>query len=306
MDLSPYANQVNSARTIRVGQGLFVLRYVSSKAGLNAPVVSVSASGADVAIICPTAGDARLVAPGDGLVVHAARDSLINVTVTPLRPNGSCDAELILERVSTTMQNQSTLAADRAIRGYSASPQAIEILAHVARRGDVVVPAGEWICGPDLPMAIEGVEIRWRDKPHGVDIVCGATINARGRRTLPDKPAGSFQGTRGRAAPITALTLTLTGPASDEFLLACDAAFLGLPVISVSGKSCILSGTTGHEPLVGLRFAVVSRSQAAQTRRDEVRAVAAAAPAAAPAREPNRVRVFRTPSRRNATPAMLP
>jgi hypothetical protein len=151
-------------------------------------------------------------------------------------------------------------------------------------------------------MAIEGVEIRWPDRPHGVDIVCGATVNARGRQTLPDKSVGSFQGTRGRAAPITTLTLALSGPGSDEFLLTCDAAFLGLPVMSVSGKSCVLSGTTGHEPLVGLRLAVLPRSQPAL--REEPRAAAPAV--AAPVKEPNRVRVFRTPSRRNAAPAMVP
>lgn len=305
MDLSPLANQVNSLRTIRVGQGLFVLRYVSSKAGLGAPVVSVSAPGADVAIISPTAGDARLVAPGDGLVVHAARDALINVMVTPLRPNGSCDAELVLERISTTIQSQPS--ADHGLRQSAfASAATIEILAHVARRGDVVVPAGEWICGPDLPMAIEGIEIRWPDRPQGLDIVCGATVNARGRQTLPDKHIGAFQGSRGRAAPITTLTLALTGPGSEDYSLSCDAAFLGLPVMSVSGKSCILSGTTGHEPLVGLRLSIVSHSQAASTRRDDPRAVTVANPAVLPAKEGNRVRVFRTPARRNPTPAMLP
>ena len=50
-DQTPIANQTNSARTIRVSQGLFVLRYASSKAGLNAPTVSVNTlpgSGVDV------------------------------------------------------------------------------------------------------------------------------------------------------------------------------------------------------------------------------------------------------------------
>lgn len=303
MDLSPLANQINSLRTIRVGQGLFVLRYVSSKAGFNAPIVSVTAPGADVVIICPTADDARLVAPGDALVVHAVRDSLINVMVAPLRANGSCDAELVLERVSTTIRGQPV--ADHSVRGHSVSTRGIEILAHVARRGDVVVPAGEWICGPDLPMAIEGIEIRWRDKPHGLDIVCGATVNARGRQTLPDKHIGAFQGTRGRAAPITTLTLSLTGPGSHDFSLVCDAAFLGLPVMSVSGRSCVLSGTTGHEPLVGLRFAVLSRSQAAPDRRDDLQVVPAVTSVATPAKEASRVRVFRAPSRRNPSPGLL-
>src|ERR1700733_10561984 len=71
-DQSPIANQINSARTIRVSQGLFVLRYVSSKAGLNAPTVSVAAPpSSGVEVISPGGDGAQLVSPGDGLVIRA-------------------------------------------------------------------------------------------------------------------------------------------------------------------------------------------------------------------------------------------
>src|SRR6476660_5604839 len=44
----------NVMRTIRVSQGLFVLRYVTSKAGLNAPLLEVSAApSSGVELICP-------------------------------------------------------------------------------------------------------------------------------------------------------------------------------------------------------------------------------------------------------------
>lgn len=314
-DQTPIANQTNSARTIRVSQGLFVLRYASSKAGLNAPTVSVDTPpGSGVDVISPAEDGARLVSPGDGLVVRAARDSFINVGVTPSHRNGSCDAELVLERVSTSIRHAVPLAVPEDFSRRDAIPATdeIEILAHVARRGDVLVQAGQWICGPQLPMAIEGLELRWKNRPQGVDIVSRATINARGLRTLAEQSIGSFLGTRGRAAPITALTLALVGPASEDFSLACDALFLGLPIISTTGKSCILSGTAGNEPLVGLRLSVVSAAdQAARHTLDFLRTKTTEAPnpiasqtTRSTTERPSRVRIFRTPRGRPAHAAL--
>lgn len=303
--------QSNAVRTIRVTQGLFVLRYVASKAGLNAPTLGVdTANASGVDLIWPNTSIAgRLVTPGDGLVVRASRDGFITVSVTPSHRNGSRDAELVLERVSTTMLQA---VPDEAGRPAAGPVDAIEILAHVARRGDVLVRSGQWICGPDLPMAIEGIEIRWPDRPDGIDIMARATVNSRGLRTLADQPTGAFLGTRGRAAPITALSLTMTGPGAKDYLLRCDALFLGLPVMTASGTSCVLRGTTGLEPLVGLRLSVIAavehamqktvgliRSQAAEDTH-------ATPPVAVAARteKSNRVRIFRT-SRVKPSPAYI-
>ena len=303
-DQSPIANQINSTRTIRVSQGLFVLRYTSSKAGLNAPTVSVAAPATSgIEVISPGAEGARLVSPGDGLVIRAARDSFINVSVSPSHVHGSCDAELVLERVSTSIRHAVPLAESQDFTGRDAVPVTddIEILAHVARRGDLVVHAGQWICGPQLPMAIEGLEIRWKSRPQGLDIVSRATINARGLRTLPEQSIGSLLGTRGRAAPITALTLALVGTASEDYSLACEAQFLGQPIISIAGKSCMLSGATGREPLVGLRLSVISAvDQAAHHTLEFLRTKPAdnANPTAlqsarAQTEKPSKVRIFR-------------
>jgi hypothetical protein len=262
MFLSPIIESAESLRTIRVAQGLFVLRYVSSRAGLNSPVVAVSASsGSGVQVIGPSDENANLASPGDALVIKAARDSFITVSVTPSIPNGSRDAELVLERVSTSVRRlekaEMMLDQPKAHVGSQALGD-LEILAHVARRGDVLVRAGEWVCGPQVPMAIEGLELRWNNKPSGVDIVSRATVNARSHHELPEQPTGKFLGTRGRAAPITSLAMTLVGPGSSGLSLKCDALFLGLSVKTVSGRSCEVSGTTGHEPLVGLRVVLMS------------------------------------------------
>jgi hypothetical protein len=315
-DQSPFATHANPVRTVRISEGLFLLRYVSSKAGLNAPTVSVMAPvdpGIDV--IAPADEGPRLVAPGDGLVVRATRGALLNLSVTPIQRNGSCDAELVLERVSTSIRQEMPLpASDELARRVAASgTNQIEVLAHVARRGDIVVRSGEWICGPQLPMAIEGLEIRWANRRQDLDIISRATVNARGLRTLAEQPIGCFLGTRGRAAPITALTLNLVGSAAVDFLLNCDALFFGQHVISTSGRACILSGPTGREALVGLRLSVVAAvEQKAQqplmhldTQSAEDIRVATPRLTSIPSERSSRVRIFRTSHGRPASAAML-
>jgi hypothetical protein len=286
-------------RTIRVGQGLFVLRYVSSKAGRGAPMLAVSAAPTSgVELIWPGAETGGyLVVPGDAMVVRASRDSFITIAVTPSEHNGSCEAELVLERVSAGQSPQ----RDGTSPVGSAALDGIEILAHVARRGDVLVPAGRWICGPDVPMAIEGIEIRWPARPHGIDIVGRATSTARSAAPAEERRTGFFLGSRGRAAPLTSLALSLVGPDADRFLLSCEALFLGLPVMTVSGRSCVLRGTTGTEPLVGLRLSVDAAAAPAQPVRQDVaitvdpRQQSAGLPIpSAPVAKPGRVRIFRS------------
>jgi hypothetical protein len=231
------------------------------------------------------------------MVVRASRDTFITITVTPTERSGSCDAELVLERVSTThtpQRAEPSLARVAPVEG-------IEILAHVARRGDVAVSAGRWICGPDVPMAIEGVEIRWPRRPHGVDIVGRATSTARGNGTSEELRTGFFIGSRGRAAPLTSLALSLVGPDAEGFVLSCEALFLGLPVMTVSGRSCVLRGTTGTEPLVGLRLSVDAAAAPAKPARAELSSridpypqpADLMTPTASTAK-PSRVRIFRS------------
>ena len=42
---------------------------------------------------------------------------------------------------------------------------ALEVLAHVAGAGDISVPTGEWIAGPESPARVEGFSLKckWRD-----------------------------------------------------------------------------------------------------------------------------------------------
>jgi hypothetical protein len=316
--LSRFRNQVSSTRKIRVSRGLFVLRYASSKAGISAPVISIATTDdTAIEIISPSEDGAQLVCPGDGLVICAARDSLLDVSVTPLHPGGSSDAELVLERINTTIQLPNAISPSRDEAAILIAKNDIQILAHVSRRGDIVVAAGDWICGPDLPMAIEGLEIRWPNCPDGVDIVTRASVNPRHPQALPEKSIGAFQGTRGRAAAITSLSIALTGPRAHLLSLSCDALFLGQSITNAQGASCVVTGLTGREPLVGFRLSVAPISKQVVQSRGEKPAqtslpltaspplVSAAPSAPLPAARQlgrnNRVRVFRSPNQRTSS-----
>jgi hypothetical protein len=284
-----------------VTRGLFVLRYVSSSASPNghgaqhnaAPTIRVTAQNAtDLELLAwPDAPRNELRGPGDGLVIRALHDTTIVFEVMPSYAGGSVDAELHLEPVSRLAHGGfhriETIAPRGGLEPSQPGPATIEVLAHVARRGDVVTPSDTWICGPDYPMAIEGVEIRWPRRPAGLDIVTTVSVSKNGIRNLPAVMTGEFAGTRGRAAPITSLEMALTGEPARDFALRADALFLGSSVQSRSGQSISLIGPTGREPLVGLRLAVVETRQASRP---------VAAPPARPAANLGsgaRIRVFR-------------
>ncbi|MCA0405428.1 MAG: hypothetical protein LCH39_04685 [Proteobacteria bacterium] len=317
-------------RLQRVAAGLFVLRYSASAGGLRAPAVAVDAEPLSGVTILSESNAARtmLYAPGDAVVVHALRDAHIRISVLPRTAASSTDAQLVLERVSCSVPTEAAFEEKTPAVAPSSVPTTGElaVLAHVSRRGDVTARAGQWICGPDAPLAIEGLELVWPDKPEGVDILTAAVINMRGRRVQPPAKIGQFVGTRQKAAPIVGLTLNLTGALAHRYVLQVEALFLGGSLVSRTGVFVELAGDTGFEPLVGLKLSVTEQGArqdaapaafqfpTAQTMDSGFAAPAAASPVLAPAtnskrEEPpastGRVRVFRMPRRSNPSPIAI-
>ena len=290
-------------RVMQVARGLFVLRYISSDGQGNAARIVVKPSaGSKVELITEDmSGVGIMSAPGEALVVRALEPGSLDVSIGA---GGSAHrhAHLVFERVTATVAS----AAGDSLFAAAAAPArmpSIEILAHVARRGDVVVGSGEWISGPQFPLAIEGLQIFWRDRPADVDLEMEAVHSVRGRRqSLGTAQAGAFLGTRGMAAPLTALALGLTGPRASRYSLQCEALFLGAQVQRRSGTDVKLSGPTGLEPLVGLCLSIVPAAAVSQAEPPMTRAFIAPQPE--PRQEVNpdvvqttgsagRVRVFR-------------
>jgi hypothetical protein len=194
----------------------------------------------------------------------------------------------------------------------------LRVLGHVARIGDVVAGANEWIAGPSAPSRIEGIAVEWPGKPAQLDLRYSVRLGRPQAAPSPPSPMmelGSFAGTRRQALPLTGITFELSGVASSDYQFCVEAAFLGSPTVRVIGRRVALSGPTGREPLIGLRvnlepINVPAAGEAGETIGLAARPVpgtAAPAPAPAPAmtapahssvlRSSSRVRVFRSRSK---------
>jgi hypothetical protein len=97
---------------------------------------------------------------------------------------------------------------------------------------------------------------------------------------------GTYAGTRGRALPLTAVVLEMSG--TDELKFVAEAGFLNAPTLRAVGNRVVLSGPTNREPLVGIRIGI--------ERIVTTKQVATPAMLRKPANSP-RVRVFRSQQR---------
>lgn len=254
-------------RELRIPRGVVVVRYTNSKAKRVAPriVLTAQKDGEAELIGLTTHTQQVLAKPGNAVVVRAQRDTTIVIEVVPAEDDGSLDAEIHVERLSSHLpqEDRVAVAAPAVLAGSLRDAlDDFRVLAHVARHGDVVVGSGEWICGPRVPMSVEGIEVQLGRLAEGIDVLVSAEARLRKPLSFPATSAGSFVGTRGRATPLTGLTFSLIGRAAASFQLSIDALFLGNPVVTKVGNSIELSGPSGTEPLVGIRLALQEASVA--------------------------------------------
>ncbi len=273
----------SETRELRIPRGVVVVRYLKSGARHRPPsIILTTPTGCDAELV-GLAFHARqvLAKPGNAVAVVAKRDTVISLEVVPAEGDGSRDAEIAVERITAQLPQDRPAASTPAAPFPTEALADFQVLAHVARHGDIVAANGEWICGPRLPMSIEGVEIQTGRLAAGLDLLVSGEARLRRPLTFPAAAAGSFVGTRGRATPLTSLTFSLIGRWAPQCQLAVDALFLGSAMTTRIGNSIELSGPTGTEPLVGLRLALQPIQQAA-SRLPSIRPAAAIAPAPAP------------------------
>lgn len=298
---------------VDIRKGLFLIRYATADDRVDPPSVEISiASGSErnlTLILHPEAREASLWQPGSCIVVRATAPGQAIVTVTPTRPRGSSTASIQIESLTqgappvhlkssnrqmaneisfgdedVSLDNGFGSGARRQSRGGGSGD--INILGHVAGRGDVTAASNEWIGGPSAPSRIEGIAIEWPDRPPGVELRYAVRYGKRNMMTAESKGLGSFVGSRGKALPIVGVSLELIGGSIDNQLVA-EALFLGAPIQRVAGQRIQLAGPTRQEPLVGLRLTMSARNTAAARVQPEP------LPPATSARPGGRVRVFR-------------
>ena len=280
-------------KTINLNAGLFLMRYNSADDSEFPPVVSIIPDRASVGtceiLVGPDSTEGMLWSPDSSLVVHAIRPTKLRVSVSAQRPGGSTAAILKLEPLTQgtppvpKMQSVGTM-----INLGSAAADDLHILAHVAGIGDLSVQANSWIAGPMAPARIEGFCLYWSNKPHDLDISYAVKYARPQQGEGQLVPMGTFAGTRGRALPLTGVTLQLSGVAASHYMLIADAIFLGAPALRVTGRSVKLAGPSGREPLVGIKINIEPLVRQASA------PLPAAAVAAPEKRTTGRVRVFRS------------
>jgi hypothetical protein len=254
-----------------VERGLFLVRYEAAADTVSPPTVTVSSETAgehQVAVITdPDVIYGVLSRPGDCLVLKALQRGVVRIEVAPQSERGSTDATVQVERLRNGKPPQDEVShqvkrPDRVKQvsraGLSDEDElpsdGLEIIGHVARRGDVSIKAGEWLAGPGAPSQIEGVSFFWPGKPDAVTLTYSVEMGGRGvRPTQSSAKLGQFAGTKGRAAPLLGLTLALEGAGASGYELVAEGLFLGSAPVRSRGETVSLKSPTGREPLVGLK-----------------------------------------------------
>jgi cell division protein FtsL len=245
-------------RDLRIPRGVVVVRYLKSGARRTPPILVLSVpAGSDAELVGLTYNTRQILAkPGNAVVVLAKRDTEISLEIIPAEGDESRDAEIAVERINAKLPIEAAAQSELSPPFPREAISDVAILAHVARQGDVLAGNGEWICGPRLPMSIEGIEVRLGRLASGLDVLVSGEARLRRPLAFPAASAGAFIGTRGRATPLTGLTFSLIGRWAGSAQLAVDALFLGSSVTTRTGNSIELCGPTGTEPLVGLRISL--------------------------------------------------
>jgi hypothetical protein len=273
---------------VDVMTGLYVLRYdAGPSAFVAAPSISVSVLGeaGDIELVTDPFGDAhQLRHPGECMVLRAKREGRIEI-VARARAGGTTEAVVKLERLGPPNLAATPEAARAGSAEGEAPHSAIQLVGHLARRGDVLVDEGEWVGGPELPLPIEGIEVRCKNGGRAPALDVQVLIGEREPRWSEWAPVGAFVGSRGRAQSLRGVRVRLRETQAASSQIKARAIFLGRPVETRIGRMIELAPPGGHDPLVGLSLQLVAEVASSAA------AVSMATSSDANAR--SRVRIFR-------------
>jgi len=276
-------------QTVAINRGLFLVRYATAEDEARPPKVTVAPDHASTKhisfLLHPDHEEAVLWQPDSSLVVRAMTAGKLSVQVVPTQEGGSAAATVKIEPLNQG-DAASPLIPTKKRNGSRSGLSNIRVLGHVAAIGDVLVNANQWIAGPSAPSRIEGLCIDWPGKPPNLEIHYMVKTAQSQTTFAPKMGLGSFSGTRGKAMPIVAVMLELSGPDAKNFQFSLEAIFLGSPAMRVIGRRVVASGPTGREPLVGLRLGVEKIDPLAQPQKKSA--------TRKPTRSESRVRVFRS------------
>jgi hypothetical protein len=223
-----------SGHLMTLDSGLFCILQTPSAIpasdGTGLPGVRITASpgdapGADAVRISTFREDGWLAGPDDAALVRvSAAQAQILVTIYQ-SPGQAAEAAPRLQVLRLSPEPaQTTRPAAAPIPQAVNSGAAPELVAHVARMGDIAVKLGEWVGERGSKNWIEGFGIAPRDGIALGDIEYQAVL---GRGWLsPWIEGGKFCGSRGMALPVLGLRVRLRGAAADAYECRYSATFV--------------------------------------------------------------------------------
>jgi hypothetical protein len=223
-----------SGHLMTLDSGLFCILQTPSATpagdGTGLPGVRISASpadaaGADAVCISTFRDDGWLAGPEDAALVRVnAAQAQILVTIYQ-SPDQAAEAAPRLQVLRLSPEAARAAKPDAAVAAQAAnSTAAPELVAHVARTGDVAVKLGDWVGERGSKNWIEGFGIAPREGIALADIEYQAVL---GRGWLsPWIEGGKFCGSRGMALPVLGLRVRLRGAAAETYECRYSATFV--------------------------------------------------------------------------------
>ncbi len=257
--------QATETRIVSLQPGMYIVRFNAIPTLGEGAILSIAPSDSGVKfdfLASEGVKNNTLFNQSDCIVVRCAGGEG-NLLVTSLTKSNARPVGTRIDKIAGAVDRP---AADVTGIGYQqqapgqlpqstlqSSPANLKLSGHIEMRGDVTGQPGDWLGDPKSTRRLEGFAIEWRDRPEELDIAYSCVIGGLGRS--PAVLSGGYCGSRQRAAPITALTVSLVGKNANGFELAMEAVFAGCPPQKMrSGVE--VRGITGREQLVAIIVAV--------------------------------------------------
>jgi hypothetical protein len=160
--------------------------------------------------------DGWLKANGDAALVRVHRGP-VQILVTIYQLPDEVDS-------APKLQVRQLIGAVETPLGQAATPEKMDVLAHIQTRGDVRAKFGDWLGEAGNGHWIEGFAISAPAGMAAADLSYQAVL---GRGWLsPWVEGGQYCGSRGMALPLLGFRVRLQGAAAEHYELSCSASFV--------------------------------------------------------------------------------
>lgn len=257
-----------SSRLTLLEPGMWVIRYQSFTGNTATPAVSLNSSfvGNGVIDFFPAEGVKKntLIKPGDSIIVRV-QEAHAGLLISEFHQNGQpTQIQLRIDRIddrgdvtaqqaNPIIQNHGSNAVIPTVsEQFDSSTIQLDLLGHIARRGDVRV-RNAWLGDPSGLDRLEGFAVSSDNLPSGLHFgySCAGPNDAQPQAGM----AGSYVGSRQKAKPITRVAFNTGGSASGDYVLSGEVAFAGCqPLAIIPGQE--LTGPTRNEHLVAIRVQI--------------------------------------------------